>query len=166
LNGYQQALADFGITELLSHLRNYKDANFNAAWMNLEEQELESLAAIFIQQLTANLKGKLIASHLNTIRHSNADVFNGPINLEFPQLVSLPSDFPNSVQTPRFLYGDQVHIVSECGNWALLQLCPHRCCWMWRYILWLDKASFSSSWIVVSTAWEEDLEPHTKEEEG
>jgi hypothetical protein len=67
VNGYQQALSDFGITELLSHLSNYEDANFNAAWMNLEEQELESLAAIFIQQLTANLKGKLIASYLNTI---------------------------------------------------------------------------------------------------
>ena len=172
LNGYQQALSDFGITELLSHLSDYEDANFNAAWMNLEEQELESLAAIFIQQLTANLKGKLIASYLNAIRHDNADVFNDPINLEFPQSVSLPLDFPNGVQTPRFLYGDQVHIVPEGGNteWGVVigrfyNYAPHRCCWMWRYILWLDKASLSTAWVVASTVWEEDLEPHTKEEE-
>lgn len=37
LNGYQQALSDFGITELLSHLSNYEDTNFNAAWMTFGE---------------------------------------------------------------------------------------------------------------------------------
>ncbi len=43
-DAYQQALDDFGINDLLSHLSNYSDADFSAALMNLEEQELESLA--------------------------------------------------------------------------------------------------------------------------
>lgn len=68
---YQQALDDFGITKLMSHLSNYTDADFKAELMNLEKQELEKLAAILIQWLTKNLKGKQIASYLNAIRHGD-----------------------------------------------------------------------------------------------
>jgi hypothetical protein len=169
-DSYQQALDDFGIRQLLSKLNTYSDADFDAGFIHLEEQELESLAAILIGQLTQTLNGKLIASYLNAIRHGNLDLFNCPINLEFAQAVDLPSSFPDSALTPRFLYGDKLRIVplgsdTESGvvigrfyNYAV-----HRCRWMWCYILWLDSTSFSASWLVAITAWEEDLEAEIEE---
>jgi hypothetical protein len=169
-DGYQQALDDFGIRELLSKLSTYSDADFDAGLMHLEEQELESLAAILIGQLTQTLNGKLIASYLNAIRHGNLDLFNCPINLEFPQTVDLPSSFPDSALPPRFLYGDKLRIVplgSDTESGVVIgrfyNYAAHRCRWMWCYILWLSQASFSAEWLVAITAWEEDLEAEVEE---
>ena len=53
-NGYQQALEDFAIANLLTRLKTYSDADFDAAWMNLTQPELESLATILIRELTTN----------------------------------------------------------------------------------------------------------------
>jgi hypothetical protein len=169
-SGYQQALDDFGIKQLISKLKTYSNSEFNAGLMHLEEQELESLAAILIEQLTQALNGKLIASYLHAIGHGNKDVFNGPINLEFSQTLDLPSSFPNSAIPPRFLYGDKLRLVplgneTETGvvigrfyNYA-----THRCRWMWCYIWWLSQGSFSAEWLVATTVWEEDLEAEVGE---
>ena len=169
-DGYQQALEDFGITELLEMLSNFQDADFDAHSLHLEPEELDSLAAILIGQLTASLNGKLVSGYLNAHRHGNSDVFSSPISVEFPQSASLPSDFPNSALPPHFLYGDRVRLVPVCGGseWGVVigrfyNYAAHRCRWMWRYILWLDQASFSASWIVATTAWEEELEPEVEE---
>jgi hypothetical protein len=163
-DGYQQALDDFGITELLETLSNFKDADFDAHSLHLEPEELDSLAAILIGQLTASLNGKLLGGYLNAHRHGNTDVFSRPITLEFPQSASLPPDFPNSAPKPRFEFGVMVVIVTPGGSeWGIVigrfySYAPHRCCWMWRYILWLDSASSSAAWVVATTAWEEDLQ--------
>ena len=169
-DGYQQALSDFGITELLEKLSHFKDADFDAQWLHPEPEELDSLAALLIQQLTNSLNGKLISSYLNAHRHGNSDVFTSPISLEFPQSVSLPSDFPDSALPPRFLYGDRVRLVPVSGDiesgvviGRFYNYAAHRCRWMWCYILWLSQASFSASWLVAITAWEEDLEPEVEE---
>jgi hypothetical protein len=160
---YQQALEDFGITELLKVLSYFQDADFDAKELHLEPEELDSLAAILINQLTGSLSGKLISGYLNAHRHGNADVFSHPITLEFPQSASLPSDFPNSAQTPRFDFGVMVAIVTAGGSeWGIVigrfyNYAAHRCRWMWRYILWLDQSSLSAAWVVAATAWEEDL---------
>lgn len=170
-DGYQQALSDFGITELLEKLSNFSDNDFNAQWLYKEPGELDSLAAILIQQLINNLNGKLIGGYLNAIRHGNSDVFEAPISLEFPQSVRLPSNFPDSTLSPHFLYGDKVRLVpvSSSSEWGVVigrfySYAAHRCSWMWCYILWLDQASFSASWVVATTVWEEDLEPYAPEE--
>ena len=104
-DGYQQALDDFGIKQLLSKLKAYSDSELNAGLMHLEEQELESLAAILIEQLIQTLSGKLILSYLHAIGQGNKDLFNFPINLEFPQSGDLPSSFPNSAIPPLFCMG-------------------------------------------------------------
>ena len=105
---YQQALEDFGITHLISYLQNYSDADFSAASMSLEEQELESLAALLVQHLLNNLKGKLIASYLHAIRYGDSDVRSHPTDLE----ISLPSDeLPTNFAQqiiPRYQEGDRV----------------------------------------------------------
>jgi hypothetical protein len=170
-DGYQQALSDFGITELLEKLSNFSDNDFKAQWLYKEPGELDSLAAILIQQLINNLNGKLIGGYLNAMRHGNSDVFQAPISLEFPQSVALPSNFPDSTLLPYFLYGDKVRLVQVGSDpeWGVVigrfySYAVHRCRWMWRYIIWLDQASFSASWVVATTVWEEDLEPYAPEE--
>jgi hypothetical protein len=112
-HAYQEALDDFGITDLLEKLSHFKDANFEAQWLHLEPEELDSLAAILIQQLTNSLNGKLISGYLNTIRHGNSDVFSSPISLEFPSSVSLPSDFPDGAQIASLLVWGQSSLSSS-----------------------------------------------------
>ncbi|MGQ4650339.1 hypothetical protein [Lyngbya aestuarii] len=167
--GYQQALEDFAICHLIIRLKTYSDANFDAAWMNLTPPELESLATIFIQDLTANLKGKVIAGYLNTMRHGSTDIPPSLVHRTFsppPSIdIDLPANFPE-VQTPRYLYGDKLRWIPESNktDWGVAigrfySFAPHRCAWTWCYLIWLDKLSPSSSWTVADTAWENDLEP-------
>lgn len=164
--GYQQALEDFAIAHLLSRLKTYSDADFDAAWMNLTQSELESLAAILIRQLTSNLKGKAIAGYLNAIRHGSTDIPPSLVHLVFPPpSIDLPANFPN-VQTPRYLYGDKLRWISEGDktDWGVAisrfySFAPHLCAWTWCYLIWLDKLSPSSPWTVADIAWENDLEP-------
>ena len=162
---YQQALDDFGITKLMSHLSNYTDADFNAELMNLEKQELENLAAILIQWLTNNLKGKQIASYLNAIRHGDSYVLCDPTTLVIrPPSIDLPANFPNNV-TPRYKEGDRVRWRPLTNNtdWGIVigryyMYAPHRCGWAVGYLIRLDQDSPSAAWTVSDTAWEEDLE--------
>jgi hypothetical protein len=164
--GYQQALTDFAITDLLCRLKTYSDSNFDAAWMNLTQAELESLAAILIRELTTNLKGKAIASYLNAIRHGNSDIPPSLVDQAFPPpSIDLPANFPN-VQTPRYLYGDKLRWISngETTDWGVAigrfySFAPHCCRWRWSYLIWLAPDSPSSGWLKADVAWEDDLEP-------
>jgi hypothetical protein len=163
---YQQALDDFAITELLETLSHFQDTDFDAQQLHLEPEELDSIAALLIHQLTLSLNGKLLSGYLNAHRHGSTDVFTHPITLEFPQSASLPSDFPNSAPAPQFEFGTIVAVNSS--EWGIVigrfyNYAAHRCCWMWRYILWLDSASSSAAWVVAATAWEEDLQAKGEE---
>lgn len=66
---YQQALDDFSITQLLSRISNYRDRDFDAARMSLQQQELEDIATLLIEQLSANIKGAVLANYLLVIRN-------------------------------------------------------------------------------------------------
>ncbi|WP_293189207.1 MULTISPECIES: hypothetical protein [unclassified Microcoleus] len=72
--GYQQALDDFGISQLLSCIRSYSDADFDAQRVLLQEKEVKSLAGHLIEQLTANLTGSLISSYLDILRKAGAKI--------------------------------------------------------------------------------------------
>ncbi|MEH2318827.1 hypothetical protein [Nostoc sp.] len=63
---YQQALDDFGITELLGKLNNYSDADFDSAWIQPQQQEIETLAAILISQLTHSINRHIL--NINIMR--------------------------------------------------------------------------------------------------
>ncbi len=164
--GYQQALEDFAIAHLLTRLKTYSDADFDAEWMNLTQLELESLATILIRELTTNLKGKAIAGYLNALRHGSTDVPPSLVHLVFPPpSIDLPANFPN-VQTPRYLYGDKLCWISngETTDWGVAigrfySFAPHCCRWRWSYLIWLAPDSPSSGWLKADVAWEDDLEP-------
>ncbi|MBG1271419.1 hypothetical protein [Nostoc sp. WHI] len=168
---YQQALDDFGITELLAKLNNYSDADFDSAWIQLQQQEIESLAAILISQLTYSLNGKLIAAYLNLIRHSNQDIVPSLINLKCPDAsIELPDNFPDVAKTPRFLYGDRLRWLSTESDtdWGIVigrfySFGCDRCCWSWCYLIWLSKDCPSAAWTSADIAWEEDLEAISEE---
>ncbi|GET37316.1 hypothetical protein [Microseira wollei] len=68
-DAYQQALDDFGITQLLSCISNYRDRDFDALRMSLKQQELEDIATLLIEQLSANLKGAVLANNVLVIRN-------------------------------------------------------------------------------------------------
>ncbi|MEH2039921.1 hypothetical protein [Nostoc sp.] len=168
---YQQALDDFGITELLAKLSKYSDADFDSTWMQLKQQEIEMLAAILISQLTSSIDGKLIADYLNVTRHSKQDIVPGLINLKFPDTsIELPANFPDAANTPRFLYGDRLRwLTAESDtDWGIVigrfySYALHHCCWTWCYLIWLSKDSPSASWTSADIAWEEDLEAISEE---
>ena len=167
--GYQQALNDFAIYNLLSCLKNFSDANDtdgDTAWMNLTESELESLAAVLIRQLTTNLKDKVIAGYLNAIRHGSTNLPPSLVHLAFPPpSIDLPTNFPN-VQTPRYLYGNKLRWIpdGDKADWGIAigrfyGFAPHLCAWTWCYLIWLDKLCPSAAWTATDIAWEDDLEP-------
>lgn len=163
---YQQALDEFGITQLLSHLKHYGDADFNAESMDIEEPELKTLATVLIQHLTENLTGKLIASYLNTIRQVDSDLLFDPIKTEIaPPSIDPPATW-NPTTTPRYQTGSPIRWRPLNGqmDWGVVigffyAYARHQCQWAICYLIWLDKDSPSAAWIVADTAWEEDIEP-------
>jgi hypothetical protein len=163
---YQQALCDFGITELIETLSNFCDPDFDAARMHLEEQELENLATLLIQQLCVSLNGEMMAGYLNVVRNADAWITADLPKLDLKRLqhlLVLPESFPHQISSPRFLDGDSV-------RWLLLPnyaqtdsgivigrffaFAHHRGKWEWKYLIWLK----DNSLVLTDTAWEEDLE--------
>lgn len=72
--GYQKALSDFGITQLLSRIRSYSDEDFEADRACMTQPELESFGVFLILRVGANLKGSMIARYLNILRKANSPV--------------------------------------------------------------------------------------------
>jgi hypothetical protein len=104
------------IASLFTHLQTYSDADFDASWMNLTPSELESLAAILIRDLTANLNGNAIALYLNALRHGSTD-FLPSFSFRrflFPS-IHLPVNFPQ-VKPPRFGDGDKLKWTDRQDN--------------------------------------------------
>ena len=164
--GYQQALIDYAITDLLQSINTYSDAHFKAAWVALTTSETETLAAILIQSLIANLNGNLLTTYLDVIRHHPLNTFTP---LTKPHLPPPPTDRPTpfpDVEIPRFLYGDRLCWTTHNGptDWGTVigrfySFAPHCCRWHWCYLIWLAPESPSAAWVRADIAWEDDLEP-------
>ncbi|MDJ0704651.1 MAG: hypothetical protein QNJ46_15315 [Leptolyngbyaceae cyanobacterium MO_188.B28] len=169
-SGYQQALTDFAITELLHSLNTFFDTHFDATRGTLTSTETETLAAILIQTLTRNLNGNLLATYLKAIRHPPLETLSPLTKLRLPPpATDLPVAFPD-VETPRFLYGDRLRWITdgETTDWGAVigtfySFASHCCCWRWCYLIWLDPNSPSAAWVRADIAWEDDLEPFETE---
>jgi hypothetical protein len=114
--GYQQALEEFGITQLLSCIRSYSDADFDAQRVLLQEKEIKSLAGHLIEQLVANLTGCLIASYLDIIRKAGAKII-----AEYSpnrQVTAQPEDHLQLTKNPDFLRPDYAK------PWAIVRILP------------------------------------------
>lgn len=158
---YQQALDDFGINRLLEKLSQVGE-------IELQVEERESLAALLIEQLTTDLNVDLIAQYLNAVDHKNGDLISTLITIELnflAQSVALAEDFPRNSLSAYFQMGDKVRWkpIAEEPDWGMVigrfyAYAQHRHHWSWKYVVWLDKNSPSSTWVVADVAWEEDLE--------
>ncbi len=84
--GYQQALDDFGITQLLSRIRSYSDDDFDATGARMTGPEIESFAVFLILRVGANLNGSAIARYLNTLRKANSPVIADRPAMATPRL--------------------------------------------------------------------------------
>lgn len=169
---YQQALNDFGVSELLEKLNNFNDSGSDRQWMKLDSEELDSIAAMLIGQLTASLKGSLISGYLKAIRYGEGEVISDlPLmELLLPQLSALPTQFNVSL----FRCGDYLRwkplsasVETDFGVviGRFYLPAPHRGLqWSWKYLILLDKDSPSAAWVAADTAWENDLEPTEQEE--
>jgi len=109
--GYQQALDDFGITQLLSGIRSYSDEDFEADRARMTGPEIESFAVFLILRVGANLKGSTIARYLNTLRKANS-----------PTIADRPAIELNSNsrgKTPeKSMQGDR-------NSWAIVRILPN-----------------------------------------
>ncbi|MEG4838489.1 hypothetical protein [Microcoleus sp. B9-D4] len=103
--GYQQALDDFGIKQLLSGIRSYSDEDFEADRARMTGPEIESFAVFLILRVGANLKGSTIARYLNTLRKANS-----------PTIADRPAIELNS--NPRGKTGDRT-------SWAIVRILPN-----------------------------------------
>ncbi len=127
--GYQQALDDFGITQLLSCIRSYSDADFDAQRVQLQEKEVKSLAGHLIEQLAANLTGSLIGSYLDIdiLRKAGAKI----IAAHSPnrQITAQPEDNLQLTKTPDLLKPDYakpwviVRVLPDARNHIVARFC-------------------------------------------
>jgi len=144
----QQALAEFGISQLLSRLKHYRDIDFDASQMHLTDAEVHAIAKLLIQELIQSLNGKLIAGTLNTLRHGE-EMEEKITNHDLP--------FP----TPRYKEGDRVQWKTANPDWGVIlgrfyDYNHHQ--WMIYYIIQLASDSPSAGWVAMDTAAEADLE--------
>ncbi|MEL7522540.1 MAG: hypothetical protein AAGJ80_13160 [Cyanobacteria bacterium J06553_1] len=103
---------------------------------------------------------------LSALRHSPRAAFNPLAKLHIPPAsTGVPTDFPN-VEPPQFAYGDRLRwktyaTTTDSGivTGRFYSYAPHRHCWQWSYLIWLDPASPSAAWTKADIAWQEDLEP-------
>jgi hypothetical protein len=170
---YQQALEDFAISSLLRALTSFSP---NLDSTRTTKEEAEVIAALLIEQLALSLNGEQLAAYLKAIRHTHQEVLPEPLTLQYPQSTELPDNFPSSISSPRYSEGEilQLRPVAVDGQTKAQTdegICigryyaynPHGC-WMWKYVVWLDKNSLSASWCKATTAWEEHLGLFTQKE--
>jgi hypothetical protein len=161
LAGYQRALDDFGIIQLLQKL-------ILVAPNTLEVEERETLAAMLIERLTTSLNSSLIDQCLNPMYPCDGGVISDLITTEInalPSSLNLAENFSYYLSLPYFAIGEKVQWkpIVEPTDWGIAigrfyAYAHHHCRWAWKYVIWLAQDSPSSAWTIVDTAWEEDLE--------
>jgi hypothetical protein len=172
---YQQALDDFAIADLVTKVKKHCLCDQASQRMQPTFPESEMIAALLIKQLSLHLDCSLVEAYLKAIRIGNQEIVPEPISLEYPPDTKLPPGFLAAVTTPRYTEGQILRLrpvlVDSDQETTDIGICigryyaynPHGC-WMWKYVVWLDKNSLSASWCKATTAWEEHLCLFTQKE--
>lgn len=116
--GYQQALNDFGITQLLSGIRSYSDDDFDATGACMTGPELESFGVFLILRVGANLKGSTIARYLNTLRKANSPTISDRPAIELNS--NARSKTPEESKE-----GDPLRGLRQRKSWAIVRILPN-----------------------------------------
>ncbi|MEI2578646.1 hypothetical protein [Scytonema sp. PRP1] len=163
---YHQALHNFKVAELIDAIRHLSTLDSEEESICLNEAELESLAALLIQQLALNLHSQTIAQYLWILRDDIKAIADLPI-FELKPLQpfkDLPKQFPKQTPVPRFADGATVRWIllresSKAQDGIILghfyAYARHIRQWTWKYLVWLGQPVGQ---VVADTAWEDDLE--------
>lgn len=158
---------DIDVTPLLENIPKIASASGKV----LHPDEINALATLIIRQLSQNLNREIITNFIDNLRFGN-DVADLPrIDLDVSLLHNtLPEDFPDGATTPSFLYGDRLKwrplpeeyetdtgvVIGRFYTYA-----ANRRQWTWKYLILLDKESYSAQFCIADTAWEHHLEAVT-----
>jgi hypothetical protein len=158
----QQVLEEFGMTQLLSLIKHYRDTDFDASQMHLTDAEVNAIAKLFIQELTRSVNGKLIAGALNALRHGEEMEEIGEQGEQRKQGENI-CNRPLSTPTPRYHEGDRVQWKTANPDWGVIvgrfyDYNHHHNQWTICYLIQLASDSPSSAWITTDVATEENLE--------
>ncbi len=173
--GYQQALIDFGVTELNERISDFSDEFFSAQLVKLSEAEIESLSKRLIQLLVKSLNGHLLNNCYLALREEEMET-TSPVNLNLMawssknlQLIALPSVFPDAIEAPLYADGERcrwIPIEERKTDWgtivgriyAPVEQTNQQWIWCWHYLIFLDADSPSRPWVTADWAAESDLE--------
>lgn len=61
---------DSAICDLIAHVENYSDADFDTQWMHITNAEIELLVILLVRSLTRKEIGKLLSEYLLELRVS------------------------------------------------------------------------------------------------
>ncbi|WP_293042690.1 MULTISPECIES: hypothetical protein [unclassified Moorena] len=167
VDGYQQALTDFGITELLAKLSHCSETGFHTR-LPIQPMEADAIAAVLIQQLTTSLNPSWLAPYFHGFQHHQGDILSDLVTLtlkQLPKSTALPEEFRDHARASCFDIGERIYwkpladsdtdfgiVIGKFYSWA-----NHCCCWMWCYLIVLDSESPSALWTVTDIAWENNL---------
>lgn len=156
-----QALSDFGVKSLIKRLDQLSKNSYQTV-------EIEQLAKLLIQQLINALSSDWIDPYLNVIEKGQTEMVSHLLSCN--QYLPLPKDNPSfflDAAKPLYAVGTVVRWrlfdEPELTDWGIVMgrfygYGPENGRWMWCYLILLDLHAPSSSWCVVDTAWEQDLE--------
>ncbi|MEL6441771.1 MAG: hypothetical protein AAFQ80_21270 [Cyanobacteria bacterium J06621_8] len=120
---------------------------------SLEKQgEINLLTALFVEYLADNLE----------LIQKPADVVNRSL-VNLTCFSSLPTDFPQNIEIPVFLYGDKVsHESIEdhgiiIGRFYAFDYTNQQ--WRWKYLIYTNQDLAINTIFSTSICWEKDLQP-------
>ena len=135
---------DLGIEKL--------QAKISALYGLEKSEDINLLTALFVESFADNLE---------LIQKSTQIENSGLVHIAcFP---SLPTDFPQNIEIPIFLYGDKVsHESIEdhgiiIGRFYAFDYTNRQ--WRWKYLIYPDRDLAINSIFSTSICWEKDLQP-------
>lgn len=116
-----------------------------------EPDEIDLLATLFIEQLANSLE--LISIPISSAAN----------NIPLANFSPLPVDFPKSLETPLYLYGDRVFHESMdnycivIGRFCAFERTTKQ--WRWKYLILDSQDLTANSFFSSRVCWERELQP-------
>ena len=129
-------------------------AKISALYRLEKSEDIDLLAALFVEYLADNLE---LIQKPAKIRNNNI--------VDLTCIPSLPINFPENADIPRYLYGDKVYVCREAiedygiviGRFYAFDCTNEQ--WRWKYLI-LDNADYTTnSFFSTRIYWEAELKP-------
>jgi hypothetical protein len=145
-------------TAFPSHAKNLGMEKLQAKISSLsgleKPEDIDLLTAFFVEHLADNLE----------LIQKPAEIGNSNL-VDLTCFPSLPSNFPQNADIPRYLYGDKVYVCRDAiedygiviGRFYAFDINSKQ--WQWKYLI-LDNADYTTnSFFSTRVYWETELKP-------